>query len=33
MWKILFHTANTPSSCQTVYLDGNGLTRLIVYGE
>lgn len=33
MWQILFSTEGMLGGCQTVYLDGKGITRLIVYGE
>jgi hypothetical protein len=32
-WSVTFSTAGTPGGCQTVYLNGNGVTLLIVYGE
>ncbi len=33
MWSVTFSTRNTLGGCQTVYLDSNGITLLIVYGE
>ena len=33
MWKVAFFTAGILGGDQTVYLDGNGITRLVVYGE
>ncbi len=33
MWAVTFSTRNTLGGCQTVYLDSNGITLLIVYGE
>ncbi len=33
MWKIVFSTADTVGGDQSVYLDGYGVTCLIVYGE
>ena len=33
MWSVTFSTRNTLGGCQTVYLDGKGITLLIVYGE
>lgn len=33
IWEILFYTRDTLGGCQSVYLDQNGITRLIVYGE
>ena len=33
IWKVLFCTSNTVGGDQTVYLNSNGLTCLIDYGE
>lgn len=33
VWSITFYTRGTLGGCQTVYLDKNGITLLIVYGE
>lgn len=33
IWKVDFFTDGTLGNCQTVYLDSNGRTVLIVYGE
>ena len=33
MWKVSFFTAGTAGGDQTVYLDANGITCLVVYGE
>lgn len=33
MWMIVFSTSGTLGGCQTVYMDGRGITHLIVYGE
>ena len=33
MWMVVFSTSGTLGGCQTVYLDGHGVTHLIVYGE
>ena len=33
MWAVTFFTAGTLGDCQTVYMDMDGVTRLIVYGE
>lgn len=32
-WKVVFSTQNTVGGCETVYLNGEGITSLIVYGE
>jgi len=31
--EITYSTANTLGNCQSVYMDGDGVTLLIVYGE
>lgn len=33
VWSVTFSTRATLGGCQTVYLNGNGVTLLIVYGE
>ena len=33
MWKVCFYTEDTLGSCESVYMTGNGVTKLIVYGE
>ncbi len=33
MWKVSFSTTGMAGGDQCVYLDGDGVTRLIVYGE
>jgi hypothetical protein len=33
IWAVTFYTRGTLGSCQTVYLNNKGITRLIVYGE
>ena len=33
VWSVTFSTRNTPGGCQTVYLNDEGITLLIVYGE
>lgn len=33
MWMVLFFTEHAFGGCQEVYMDGDGITRLIVYGE
>lgn len=33
MWKVVFSTEGTLGGCQSVYLNNEGLTCLIVYGE
>ncbi len=33
MWSVTFSTRNIPGGCQTVYLNNEGITLLIVYGE
>ena len=33
IWKTVFSTAGTLGNCQSVYLNGDGVTCLIVYGE
>lgn len=33
MWKVVFSTAGMLGGDQTVYLDGSGITCLVVYGE
>jgi len=33
MWGVTFYTEGTLGGCQTVYLDDQGVTHLIVYGE
>ncbi len=33
VWEITFSTEGVPGGCQSVYLDKNGVTILIVYGE
>ncbi len=33
MWRVEFYTSGTAGGGQTVYLDGRGVTHLIVYGE
>lgn len=33
VWMILFSTENTLGGCQTVYINGDGTTCLVVYGE
>lgn len=33
IWKVVFFTEGTLGGCQTVYLDRDGKTVLIVYGE
>ncbi len=33
IWMVVFSTSGTVGGCQTVYLDGHGVTHLIVYGE
>ena len=33
VWCVNFYTSNIPGGGQSVYLDGNGLTCYIVYGE
>ena len=32
-WEVTYSTANTLGNCQSVYMDENGMTLLIVYGE
>ncbi|MBQ3194801.1 MAG: hypothetical protein IJB59_14665, partial [Oscillospiraceae bacterium] len=33
VWEVTCSTANTLGNCQSVYMDENGVTLLIVYGE
>ena len=33
IWAVCFGLALIDGDCQTVYLDGDGITHLIVYGE
>ena len=33
MWNVCFSTAGVVGGCQDVYLNGSGITCLIVYGE
>ena len=33
VWEVAYSTANTMGNCQSVYMDENGVTLLIVYGE
>ncbi len=33
IWKVVFFKENTVGGCETVYLNGDGTTKLIVYGE
>ena len=33
IWKVDFFTKGMDGGCQTVYLDSNGITVLVVYGE
>lgn len=33
VWEVTYSTANTLGNCQSVYMDENGVTLLIVYGE
>lgn len=33
MWRVDYWTLDMDGNCQSVYLNGNGLTRYIVYGE
>lgn len=33
MWRVTFYSAGSLGGDQSVYLDGNGVTQLIVYGE
>lgn len=33
VWSITFGKTNVAGGCQTIYMDGNGVTLLIVYGE
>ena len=33
VWEVTYSTTNTPGNCQSVYMDENGVTLLIVYGE
>ena len=33
IWKVDFFSEETDGGCQTVYLDSNGKTVLVVYGE
>lgn len=33
IWKVVFSTSQTLGDCQSVYLNGNGTTCLIIYGE
>jgi hypothetical protein len=33
MWKIVFYTEGVAGGDQTVYLDKDGITVLIVFGE
>ncbi len=33
MWMVLFSTTDVDGGCQSVYMDQNGITHLIVYGE
>ncbi len=33
IWKVVFYTEGSLGGDQTVYLAGNGMTNLIVYGE
>ncbi len=33
MWMVVFYVNGTVGGDQTVYLDGSGITHLIVYGE
>ena len=33
MWDVCFSTAGVVGGCQDVYLNGSGITCLIVYGE
>ncbi|MCQ2354797.1 MAG: hypothetical protein MJ102_06820 [Clostridia bacterium] len=33
IWKVDFFTQGMDGGCQTVYLDSNGITVLVVYGE
>lgn len=33
IWRVLFYTEGILGGCQTVYMDSNGITCLIVYGE
>jgi hypothetical protein len=33
VWEVTYSTANSLGNCQSVYMDENGVTLLIVYGE
>ena len=33
VWEVMYSTANTLGNCQSVYMDRDGVTLLIVYGE
>ena len=33
IWKVTFYTKGVPGGDQSVYLDANGITLMIVYGE
>ncbi len=33
VWKVLFYTGRLDGGCQTVYIGGDGITLMIVYGE
>ena len=33
VWEVTYSTANTLGNCQSVYMDENGVTLLIVYGK
>lgn len=33
VWEVTYSTANALGNCQSVYMDENGVTLLIVYGE
>lgn len=33
MWKVTCMSQSVAGGCQSIYLDGDGVTRMIVYGE
>lgn len=33
IWRVTFYTEGSAGNSQDVYLNGNGLTALIIYGE
>ena len=33
VWKVVFYRNNTIGNCQSVYINGDGTTCLIIYGE